>query len=360
MFRPLLAGLLAAGLVLAAGFPGSTAQDKKDEKKEPPKKKERIAIAEPKDVAKDADFAIQGEYVGELPFADGKKKIGAQVIAKGLGEFDVKFYPGGLPGDGWNPKFGDKGNPTNSPNLGKAKREGEKVVLSSLPDNKPAGSIADGSLHITNPDNPAISGSLKKVNRTSKTMGAKPPEGALVLFAGEGDEKNWNGGKIVTLSDGKYLNVGVKSKEKFGAFTAHVEFRLPWMPNSTGQGRGNSGVYFQDRYECQVLDSFGLNGENNECGGIYTQHKPSVNMCLPPLVWQTYDIEFVPAQFADGKKTKNGRATVYHNGVKIHDDIEFPKECPGGAKEDATPGPFQFQNHGDPVVYRNVWAVHVK
>jgi hypothetical protein len=120
-------------------------------------------------------------------------------------------------------------------------------------------------------------------------------------------------------------------------------------------------VYLQDRYEVQVLDSFGLSGENNECGGIYTQHKPLVNMCYPPLAWQTYDIEFTPAAFnSEGNKAKNGRVTILHNGVKIHDDVEFPKECPGGQKEAATPGPFQFQNHGDPVVFNNVWVVEVK
>jgi hypothetical protein len=182
-----------------------------------------------------------------------------------------------------------------------------------------------------------------------------------VLFGGAGDEKNWNGGKLVKLSDGEYLDMGVTSKDAFGAFKAHIEFRLPWMPNSTGQGRGNSGVYLQNRYELQVLDSFGLKGENNECGGIYTQHKPRVNMCLPPMTWQTYDIDFTPATFGeDGKKAANARATIRHNGVVIHDDVAFPKECPGGQPERPTPGVFQFQNHGDPVVYRNVWVVEGK
>ncbi|VTR91792.1 Uncharacterized protein OS=Pirellula staleyi (strain ATCC 27377 / DSM 6068 / ICPB 4128) GN=Psta_3759 PE=4 SV=1: DUF1080 [Gemmata massiliana] len=344
MFRPLLAGVFVAGLLAATGSPDSIAQDKKDA----PKKPARIAIAEPTEAVKDPDFAIQGEYEGEVKTGDQTVKVGIQLVAKGDGKFFGKAYYGGLPGAGWDGKMSK---------VGTAERTGDKKATLKDDKGNVVGELVDGTITIKGE---AI-GTVKKVDRTSKTIGAKPLADAVVLFGGEGDEKNWNGGKLVTLSDGKYLDVGVTSKQKFGAFKAHVEFRLPWMPNSTGQGRGNSGVYFQNRYECQVLDSFGLSGENNECGGIYTQHKPSVNMCLPPLAWQTYDIEFTPAQFdANGKKTKNARATVYHNGVKIHDNIEFPKECPGGQKEDANPGSFQFQNHGDPVVYRNVWVVEVK
>ena len=328
MFRRALAGLLSAALIAALSV---SAQEKKD-----PPKKERIAVADPKEAAKDPDFAVQGEYVSDAP-----SKMGIQVIAKGEGKFDVKSYSGGLPGEGWNGE---------TPKATTAARKDGKVLVSEKED----GTIEDGVIKA--PDR-----TFKKIERKSKTIGAKPPEGAVVLFGKEGDEKNWTNGKLMELSDGTFLTVaktgGLHSKEKFGAFKAHVEFRTPWMPNSTGQGRGNSGVYLQNRYEVQVLDSFGLKGENNECGGIYTQHKPSVNMCLPPLAWQTYDVDFTPAAFdADGKKTKNGRLTMRHNGVLIHDDVEFPKECPGGQPEKADPGPFQFQDHGDPVVYRNVWV----
>ena len=324
-----------------------------DDKKDPPKKKERIAINEPTKLKDDADFAIQGEYEG-IVLGDSAK-VGAHVVAMGEGKFNVKVYRGGLPGAGWDTKIAAiTGKGTRTGDDARADLVGKETALT--------GTInmgTKGMIFTANYGDEKMA--FSKVERKSKTIGEKPPEGAVVLFGKEGDEANWNGGKIVEISDGKYLNVGVKSKQAFGAFKAHVEFRLPWMPNSTGQGRANSGVYLQDRYELQVLDSFGLAGENNECGGIYTQHKPIVNMCYPPMLWQTYDIEFAPAQFDDsGKKTKNGRTTIYHNGVKIHDDVELPKECPGGEKENAKPGVFQFQNHGDPVVYRNVWVVEKK
>jgi hypothetical protein len=357
MFRPLLAGLLVAGLAFAVGLSGTVAQDKKD----PPKKKERIAIAEPKEAAKDPDFAIQGEYEGTLTVGGDEGKIGVQVVANGLGEFTVKLLGGGLPGAGWDGKKTKKYAATTGTARVAVLNEKKEAV----------GTLADGKLEMKD-DGATVT--AKRVERKSKTLGEKPPQGATVLWAAAGDEKNWNNGRLLELLDGKFLTVAkipldggkklegdIRTKEKFGAFKAHVEFRLPWMPNSSGQGRGNSGVYLQDRYECQVLDSFGLSGENNECGGIYQQHKPLVNMCLPPLVWQTYDFEFTPAEFGeDGKMTKPARATIYHNGVKIHDNIEFKGPTGGGKPETKDPGPFQFQDHSDPVVYRNVWVVPVK
>jgi hypothetical protein len=352
MFRRLFAGLLAAAAVLAAGLPDSPAQDKK---KEQPKKKERIAVNDPVKAKESPDFLIQGEYEGKL--LGTTEKAGAQVVALGGGKFDVKFYHGGLPGAGW-----DQAKP---PVTGKATRskdeprayldEGEKVVTGIIsPGSTPGSMIFTCSLgKDVYP--------MSKVERKSPTLGAKPLEGAVVLFGGPGDEKNWNNGKVVEMPDGKFLNIGITSKQAFKSFKAHVEFRTPWMPESRGQGRGNSGFYLQNRYEVQVLDSFGLKGENNECGGIYTQHKPLVNMCLPPLAWQTYDIEFKAAEFGeDGKKTKPARATIVHNGVKIHDNVELKGPTGGGQGENDKPGPFQLQNHGDPVVYNNIWVVEVK
>lgn len=351
MLRALLSAALAAGLVTASVAQDKTASDakpatpKKQKSKGPP----RVAVADPAQ-AKDApDFAVQGEYEGELKAGDNPVKVGVQVIAQGGGKFQVRAYKGGLPGAGWD---GDEAIPAT------AERAGGKVVVRR--DDREVGSIADGTLTVNDTEH-GVTGTLKRVERASPTLGAKPPEGAVVLWGGPDDVAKWAGGNVVELSDGKFLGVGEKSKQAFGPMTAHIEFRLPWMPNSRGQGRGNSGVYVQDRYEIQVLDSFGLSGENNECGGVYTQHKPSVNMCLPPLQWQTYDIDFTPAQFAaDGKKTANARLTLKHNGVVVHDNVELPQECPGGQKEAPTPGPFQFQNHGDPVVYRNVWVAEKK
>ena len=118
------------------------------------------------------------------------------------------------------------------------------------------------------------------------------------------------------------------------------------------------GYGHQRLYEVQVLESFGLAGKHNECGGIYSIQAPDVNMCLPPLAWQTYDIDFTAAKFKEGKKVEDARITVFHNGVKIHDDVKLPKRTTASPlAESAAPGFLHLQNHGNPVRYRNIWVL---
>jgi hypothetical protein len=185
---------------------------------------------------------------------------------------------------------------------------------------------------------------LTRVQRMSPTLGRKPPEGAIVLFDGTTADE-FDGGK---LSEDKLLMQGCTSRKKLGSGELHVEFMLPYMPNARGQGRGNSGVYLQGRYEVQVLDS---------CGGIYSISKPLLNMCLPPLTWQTYDVQFQAAEFgADGKKKADGQITVRHNGVVIHQQVKLTHATTAApVPEGPEAGPLYLQDHGNQVRYRNIW-----
>lgn len=291
------------------------------------------------------DFALQGEYEGSATLNSGSKKFGAQVIAKGDGKFMIKVHTGGLPGQtGFDPSV--------KPMLLNAVTKDGKVEIMGK---DISGTIQNGKLTIK--DNMKLDLAMAKVERTSPTIGKAAPEGAVILFDGKNADE-WSNGKLV---EGNLLNNGITTKKKFTNFTLHMEFRLPYMPKASGQGRGNSGLYLQDRYEVQILDSFGLEGKNNECGGIYTQYEPSVNACFPPLVWQTYDINYVAAKFDEsGKKIAPAEATIFHNGIKIHDKIQFKGSTGGGKPETKEAGAFQLQNHGNPVYFRNIWVLESK
>lgn len=290
------------------------------EKKAPPKKPDAFTSA----ADAGPDFAVQGEYEGEIK---GLSKLGAQVVALGDGKFDVYFLAEGLPGAGWDAKGRTKVS---------AKTDGDQTTIM---DKAWSGTLAAGVLKGKSPEGGEFT--LKKVERKSKTLGQQPPEGALVLFDGKNADE-WKNGKLV---EGNLLGVGTDSKKGIAAGKLHVEFRTPFQPKARGQGRGNSGVYIQG-VEIQVLDSFGLTGANNECGAFYGNRKPDVNMCLPPLSWQTYDVDI---EEKDGQVVAN----VWHNGVPVHANFVLRK---GPIK----PASIHLQNHGNPVAYRNIWFAEKK
>lgn len=278
------------------------------------------------------EYQVQGEYV--------VKGMGVQVIALGNGKYRAVIHQGGLPGDGWDMKM-------------KIEITGQATSMgAAFEGNGWKGNLTDKSLKLSGPKGDAIT--LGKVIRKSPTLGMKPTKGAVVLFDGK-NAKNFKPGRMT--EDGLLMQ-GANSIQRFQSHTLHIEFRLPFQPKARGQGRGNSGCYLQARYEVQMLDSFGLKGNHNECGGIYTIKPPDQNMCFPPLSWQTYDMEFTAAKYDGDKKITNAHVTVRHNGVVIHDNVELPRRTTASPLADGpAPGFLHLQNHGNPIRYRNIWVV---
>jgi mono/diheme cytochrome c family protein len=258
---------------------------------------------------------LVGEYL--------KSGRGIQIADLGKGNYRVSIFTGGLPTSGW-----DKSEPQ---------------VLET--DEDDAADLIEGA---------------ERVNRSSPTLGNPPPGRAILLF--DGTEKslaeNWNPG--AKLENGLLVS-GATTSSKFRDYRLHLEFKTPHMPDALGQARGNSGVYHQGRYETQVLDSFGFENEINTCGAIYGVQKASVNASLPPGEWQTYDVEFTAARWdSTGKKTENAKLTVRLNGIVIHSETDVPGPTTAAPVADSPePGPIYLQDHGNPVLYRNIWIVPI-
>lgn len=191
-----------------------------------------------------------------------------------------------------------------------------------------------------------------------------PPSDAIVLFDGR-DLSAWkgeNGGAPSWKVENGHAEVrggGILTKEEFGAVQLHVEWATPAEVKGEGQGRGNSGVYLQGRYEIQVLDSYrNKTYPNGQAGAFYGHAAPLVNASRPPGEWQSYDIIFHPPKPGPDGKVVPGSFTVFHNGVLIQDRTPVPGDATTSAKFDgvAPKGPIFLQDHGNPVRYRNIWV----
>lgn len=190
------------------------------------------------------------------------------------------------------------------------------------------------------------------------------PSDALVLFDGK-DLSKWQtmkGGEAKwTVADGAMTvnrTGSIRTKDEFGDVQLHVEWAAPSEVKGEGQGRGNSGIYLQGRYEIQVLDSYNNKTYfDGQAGAFYGHNAPLVNASRKPGEWQAYDIIFhAPKPGAEGKM-EPGSFTVLHNGVLVQDHIPVKGVATTAAefKGKGAKGPLILQDHGNPVRFRNIW-----
>gem|GEM_PF-1361933 len=150
----------------------------------------------------------------------------------------------------------------------------------------------------------------------------------------------------------------VITRESYRDFRMHLEFNVNHVPDVDPERDGNSGVYIQQRYEIQILNSYGVSQADYKpsyCGSLYRMKKPDKLVNKPAGQWQSYDIAFRAARFDGDKKVENARITVYQNQQLIHDDVSIPSQTGAGSKEGPDPGPIKLQGHQNQVRFRNVW-----
>jgi hypothetical protein len=193
-----------------------------------------------------------------------------------------------------------------------------------------------------------------------------PPSDAIVLFDGK-DFSAWKNAETWKIEGDAAVvgNSDITSKQSFGDCQLHVEWSAPVPPESEGQGRGNSGVFFMDRYELQVLDSYdNATYFDGQASSIYKQTPPMVNAMRPPGEWNTYDVIWTAPRFKDnGELESPAYITVFHNGVLTLNHFELEGITPFTEIPSYTAhgkGPIRLQNHGNPVRFRNIWVREFK
>ena len=200
-----------------------------------------------------------------------------------------------------------------------------------------------------------------------QTAGTAPSD-AIDLFNG-GSLDAWrtgNGPAKWTVKDG-ILTVAprtgdIRTKADFTDVQFHIEWMIPADRETNGQGGGNSGIFFQDQYEVQILNSFkNRTYADGSAASFYGQHPPLVNPCRPKGQWNVYDIIYHAPRWDDnGNLIAPGRATVIFNGVLVQDNRDFwgttahMRRASYGKPHGA--GPIRIQDHGDPISFRNIWV----
>ncbi|MEO7426814.1 MAG: DUF1080 domain-containing protein [Fibrobacteria bacterium] len=311
-----------------------------------------------------SQWQVQGEYYGTIAGGGG---LGAWLIARGTDSYNVVFLPGGLvtlPGTNYG-GFDKTGWAINTFS-GTAKLTGTAFAVTTTSKYNATTITGTGESRImtgTSPTGAAFT--LNRVVRNSPVHLLKPKAewGTAKLWfdstTGQADLAKWARQENDVQLSRKNLYRGIHSVENHGGGFLHVEFQGCFNPTASGQGRSNSGIYLQSRFEAQVLDSFGNALAIDEYGSIYTIKAPPINVALPPLTWHTYDIYFTPRSSGTGPSTAGAAVmTVYANGVLVQDQTVVSNKTTAAPLDDKVgDGPLYLQNHNNEVVYNNIWFI---
>ena len=319
-------------------------------------------------------WQVQGEYFGSQ-VQDPSVHLGAWLASTGGANYGLVVLPGGLmsmpgqPYGGWDNSTRYQG--TAGPVTGALSGTTFRVTTSTggFASDSITGTGESRTMYVHNTN--GTSYVLQRVKRHSPTLGLKLSQvsslpgatGGVSLFdssTGTADLTKWAASENAPSIKYNLLFRGIKSVQSFGRTFMHIEFLSCFNPTATNQGRANSGIYQQGRYETQVLDSFGQNPGIDQYGSIYSIKAPPFNAELPPQVtYQTYDVYFTPrTSGASGSTTGSAYFTVYANGVKVQDSaLATTTTTASYVSLGTNDQPIYLQNHGNEIAFANIWVV---